>query len=148
MKQQEYVFVFRKLLSRWNSPPLLSPACRRPLHAGQSSCGAALQSFWPEQTATLGTGGPCLPRPVRPTAESRWWWTALGPGEHIQFSKSQSSPSACCGHSRCAGKSLSCWRMRPGVFLFPVCPEERQQDILVHWDGVERGAFPPAVFCF
>lgn len=141
MKQQEYVFVFRKLLSGWNSPPLLCPACM----LGRAAAGQRCSLFLVSADCHSGHWGALPAQTVRATAESRWWWTALWPGEHVHFSKSQSSPFACCGHSRCAGKSLSCWRMRPGVFLSPVCPEERQQDILVHWDGVERGAFPPAV---
>lgn len=61
MEQLEYVFVLRKLLSRWNSPT--GPVSRtQPASACRAEwLGAPLRLSWPEPTVTLGTGGPRLP---------------------------------------------------------------------------------------
>lgn len=62
MKQQEYVFVFRKLLSGWNSPSLLLLPPARMLGGAAAASRASLS--WQEQTAALGTGGLACPGPL------------------------------------------------------------------------------------
>lgn len=76
----------RKLPSRWDSP---ARAVSRAQTA--SACWAEQQGVhrpslsWQEHTAILGTGGPCLPVPIRVTAETadggglRWGWGTRQP---------------------------------------------------------------------
>lgn len=129
------VCVLRKSPSRWNCPthPVSGAQAASACWAEQLGCPTL--AFLARAAATLGAGGPCLPSActVRKTTETADGGSRRrGLEEHSNSSESQRIPSACRGHGRCAGKSLTCWRTRPGCGSLPdVSSGPRTSDVCV-----------------